>query len=214
MEMFLCTQKIFESLSQMGSSSNRDLFTSRLSELAPILRYCEYNLKKHEGKNADALLNMMTSSGGRWGSRSPSDATSESLNARLSELLRRDHMQNSEEMRVVDVRGRFVTVEEESLRLSLLACRDAETALLRQDPRDEERALGAFATLFDAYDACLRQLASERDRASKSGSARGGELSLLFAWTKFCKQRRSVERNVLLLRSAAGARGLQNGIAL
>ena len=111
-------------------------------------------------------------------------------------------MQNSEEMRVVDVRSRFVTVEEESLRLSLLA------------PRDEERALGAFATLFDAYDACLRQLASERDRAAKSGSARGGELSLLFAWTKFCKQRRSVERNVLLLRSAAGARGLQNGIAL
>lgn len=106
MEMFLRTQKIFESLSQMGSSSNRDLFTSRLSELAPILRYCEYNLKKHEGKNADALLNMMTSSGGRWGSWSPSDATSESLNARLSELLRRDHMQNSEEMRVVDVRGR------------------------------------------------------------------------------------------------------------
>ena len=144
------------------------------------------------------------------------DATSESLNARLSELLRRDHMQNSEEMRVVSVRGRFVTVEEEPLRLSLLACRDAEMALLRQNPDDEERALTAFAALFDAFDACLRALASERDRLSKSGSARGGEVALLFAWTKFCKQRRCVERNVLLLRSyLAGARGgVLNVIAL
>lgn len=216
MEMFLRTQKIFESLSQMGSSSNRDLFTSRLSELSPILRYCEYNLKKHEGKNAETLLNLMTASGETSPGLSSSDATSESLNARLSELLRRDHMQNSEEMRVVNVRGRFVTVEEESLRLSLLACRDAESALLRQDPRDEERSLAAFASLFDAYDACLRQLASERDRVSKSGASRGGDLALLFAWTKFGKQRRSVERNVLLLRSfqSATTRNVQNGIAL
>ena len=66
MEMFLRTQKIFESLSQMGSSSNRDLFMSRLSELSPILRYCEYNLKKHEGKNAETLLNLMAASGGTW----------------------------------------------------------------------------------------------------------------------------------------------------
>ena len=61
--MFLRTQKIFDSLSHIGSSANRDLFSGRLSELAPILRYCEYNLKKQEGKNADALLRMITSSG-------------------------------------------------------------------------------------------------------------------------------------------------------
>lgn len=117
---------------------------------------------------------------------------------------------------MVDVRGRFVTVEEEPLRLSLLACRDAEMALLRQDPRDEERSLAAFATLFEAYDACLRQLASERDRLSKSGGLRGGDMALLFAWTKFSKQRRCVERNVLLLRSceAEASRGVQNAIAL
>lgn len=63
MEMFLRTKKVFDSLSQIGSSSNRELFNTRLSELAPILRYCEYNLKKQEGRNADTLINMMNSSG-------------------------------------------------------------------------------------------------------------------------------------------------------
>ena len=56
-------KKIFESLTQIGSSSNRELFTARLTELQPMLRYCEYNLKRSEGKNADNLLSMIASSG-------------------------------------------------------------------------------------------------------------------------------------------------------
>ena len=56
-------KKIFESLTQLGSSSNRELFTARLTELQPMLRYCEYNLKRSEGKNADNLLSMIASSG-------------------------------------------------------------------------------------------------------------------------------------------------------
>ena len=62
---------IFESLTQIGSSSNRDLFTARLTELQPMLRYCEYNLKRSEGKNADNLLSMVASSGFYASSHSP-----------------------------------------------------------------------------------------------------------------------------------------------
>lgn len=64
-------KKIFESLTQIGSSSNRELFTARLTELQPMLRYCEYNLKRSEGKNADNLLSMIASSGFYVSSNSP-----------------------------------------------------------------------------------------------------------------------------------------------
>ena len=63
LEHFLRAKKIFESLSQIGSSSNRELFTNRLTELQPMLRYCEYNLKRSEGRNAETLLSMISSSG-------------------------------------------------------------------------------------------------------------------------------------------------------
>ena len=63
MEHYLRTKLILESLSQIGSSSSRDLYLSRLSELQPIIRYCEYHIKRSEGRNADQLLSMMNSSG-------------------------------------------------------------------------------------------------------------------------------------------------------
>ena len=40
-------------------------------ELQPMLRYCEYNLKRSEGKNADNLLSMIASSGFYASSHSP-----------------------------------------------------------------------------------------------------------------------------------------------
>lgn len=109
---------------------------------------------------------------------------------------------NSEEMRVVNCRGRFLTIENDEIRLSLLACRDAEQTLLQLDSKEEERVLSGFAAVFDAYDRCLRLLSAEKDKLTKSNaSVRLTEMNLLFALEKFFKQRRSVERNVLLLRS-------------
>lgn len=111
-------------------------------------------------------------------------------------------MMNSEEMRVVNCRGRFLTIENDEIRLSLLACRDAEQTLLQLDSKEEERVLSGFAAVFDAYDRCLRLLSAEKDKLTKSNaSVRLTEMNLLFALEKFFKQRRSVERNVLLLRS-------------
>lgn len=127
---------------------------------------------------------------------------SETLNAKLTEMLQKDHMMNSEEMRVVNCRGRFLTIENDEIRLSLLACRDAEQTLLQLDSKEEERVLSGFAAVFDAYDRCLRLLSAEKDKLTKSNaSVRLTEMNLLFALEKFFKQRRSVERNVLLLRS-------------
>ena len=127
---------------------------------------------------------------------------SETLNAKLTEMLQKDHMMNSEEMRVINCRGRFLTIENDEIRLSLLACRDAEQTLLQLDSKEEERVLSGFAAVFDAYDRCLRLLSAEKDKLAKSNaSMKLTEMNLLFALEKFFKQRRSVERNVLLLRS-------------
>ena len=48
---------------------------------------------------------------------------SETLNAKLTEMLQKDHMMNSEEMRVINCRGRFITIENNEIRLSLLLLR-------------------------------------------------------------------------------------------
>ena len=130
-------------------------------------------------------------------------------------------MQNSEEMRIVSFRGQFITITDEDIRLALLACRDAEQALLQQDRSDNESVMNAFAKVMECYDHCLRVLSGEKDKMAKTnGGVRLTEMTLLFNLEKFFKQRRSVERNVLLLqnylqeRSQGVAVNVNNVIAL
>lgn len=108
-------------------------------------------------------------------------------------------------MRVVSYRGTFVTIEDDIIRLALLACRDAESSLHQHDLSDSEGILSCFASAFDAYDHCLRLLSIEKDKCAKStNSGRLRDVQFLFTLEKFCKQRRSVERNVYLLKEVIG----------
>lgn len=128
------------------------------------------------------------------------DALSDSLNQKLSELLHNDHLQNSEEMRIVDFRGTYIRVENEELRVLLLECRDQESLLLTVNQSDEEKVLSQFGVLFEKYDKCLRVINNEKDKVVKStNSSKLNDLTLLFAIYKYFKERRLVERNVLLL---------------
>lgn len=118
----------------------------------------------------------------------------------MSELLHNDHMQNSEEMRIVEFRGTFIRIENEELRVLLLECRDQESLLLTVNREDEEKVLGQFGVLFEKYDKCIRVINNEKDKVVKStNSSKLNDLTLLFAIFKFYKERRLVERNVLLL---------------
>ena len=128
------------------------------------------------------------------------DALSDSLNQKLSELLHNDHLQNSEEMRIVDFRGTYIRIENEELRVLLLECRDQESLLLTVNQSDEEKVLSQFGVLFEKYDKCLRVINNEKDKVVKStNSSKLNDLTLLFAIYKYFKERRLVERNVLLL---------------
>lgn len=109
-------------------------------------------------------------------------------------------MQNSEEMRIVSFRGTFVRIENEELRLLLLECRDQESMLLSVPRDDEEKVLSHFGNLFEKYDKCIRILSNEKDKLVKTtNNSRLNDLTLLFNLYKFYKERRLVERNVLLL---------------
>ena len=128
------------------------------------------------------------------------DALSDSLNQKLSELLHNDHLQNSEEMRIVDFRGTYIRIENEELRVLLLECRDQESLLLTVNQSDEEKVLSQFGVLFEKYDKCLRVINNEKDKVVKStNSSKLNDLTLLFAIYKYFKELRLVERNVLLL---------------
>lgn len=123
----------------------------------------------------------------------------------MANLLHQEQLQNSETMRVVSYRGTFVTIEDDNIRLALLACRDAESSLHQHDLSDSEGILSCFASAFDAYDHCLRLLSIEKDKCAKStNSGRLRDVQFLFTLEKFCKQRRSVERNVYLLKEVIG----------
>ena len=197
MEQFLRVKKVFESLSQLGSSSHRDLFNTRLTQLSPILRYCEYNLKRAEGENAAALLDLLSS------------ADNSQLSQQLADLIQNELVESSEELRVVSFRGLFLPVETEELRKAFQEVRAAEQALLRlRDSRgeDEERVLESFGRVFEAFDRVMRVLSTERDRLSKSANGlRFRDTERLFAVEKLGKQRRIVERNVLILNGCVDA---------
>ena len=120
MEQFLRVKKVFESLSQLGSSSHRDLFNTRLTQLSPILRYCEYNLKRAEGENAAALLDLLSS------------ADNSQLSQQLADLIQNELVESSEELRVVSFRGLFLPVETEELRKAFQEVRAAGEVLSRE----------------------------------------------------------------------------------
>ena len=62
--------------------------------------------------------------------------------------------------------------------------------------------LSCFASVFEAYDRCLRLLSIEKDKLSKSNnSPLLRDAQFLFTLEKFFKQRRSVERNVFLVQN-------------
>lgn len=124
------------------------------------------------------------------------------MNQKLTELLHNDHLQNSEEMRVVEFRGTFIRIENEDIRVLLLECRDAESLLQSVKQAEEEKIMSVFSTLFEKYDQIIRVLSNTKDKVMKSGNtSRLNDISLLFTLYKFYKERRIVERNVLLLNS-------------
>ena len=62
--------------------------------------------------------------------------------------------------------------------------------------------MSVFSTLFEKYDQIIRVLSNTKDKVMKSGNtSRLNDISLLFTLYKFYKERRIVERNVLLLNS-------------
>ena len=124
------------------------------------------------------------------------------MNQKLTELLHNDHLQNSEEMRVVEFRGTFIRIENEDIRVLLLECRDEESLLQSIKQADEEKIMSVFSALFEKYDQVIRLLSNTKDKVMKSGyTSRLNDISLLFTLYKFYKERRIVERNVLLLNS-------------
>lgn len=105
-------------------------------------------------------------------------------------------------MRVVEFRGTFIRIENEDIRVLLLECRDEESLLQSVKQADEEKIMSVFSALFEKYDQVIRILSNSKDKAMKSGStSRLNDVSMLFTLYKFYKERRIVERNVLLLNS-------------
>ena len=105
-------------------------------------------------------------------------------------------------MRVVEFRGTFIRIENEDIRVLLLECRDEESLLQSIKQADEEKIMSVFSALFEKYDQVIRLLSNTKDKVMKSGNtSRLNDISLLFTLYKFYKERRIVERNVLLLNS-------------
>ena len=105
-------------------------------------------------------------------------------------------------MRVVEFRGTFIRIENEDIRVLLLECRDEESLLQSIKQADEEKIMSVFSALFEKYDQVIRLLSNTKDKVMKNGNtSRLNDISLLFTLYKFYKERRIVERNVLLLNS-------------
>lgn len=192
LESYLLTRSVLDSLCNVGTTASRELFTSKVNELLPFIRYCEYNLKRTHGLTASDVLSAVSGQSG--------GSLSESLTQQIANLLRKQHTMNKEEMRMLEYRGYSMKISEDQVRLALLECKDMETALHRIPATEYDRSLSQYSSIFNSYDDCHRWTNNEKDKTAKANVARVNELSNLCTVLKYFKQRRVVERNVLLLK--------------
>lgn len=208
---------------QVGRIEDQDLFTRRMEEIEPILRYCRYNLDTTSDSAGDAaaaeeqLVEM-----GREGSSAGGDL----LAAKLESVVAEARKKQASALDSVEWRGKKVEVRSEALRVALVKADELARRLYQ--PRDGaaggggrgegggDPKPGQYLKVFGAYDDALAAVSEEVSRLQGRGGgvkmeANRAELEALRAYARHHKLRLMIERNERLVqelqdnRTAAGA---------
>lgn len=192
---FMHAREIYDQLSQVGSTEERELFRDRIAEdIDPPLAFCKYNNEVEHGtqSSADMLLKLRLQTKG-------SDLLQSKLDAALAETRKRQSTSTSS---TVTWAGTEATLRSERVREAILKVNDTvyELNQLKEENTPQKETL--FLDVFNAYDEASRVVRDEINKAQKKGmqkaEALSKELNLTAAYVRFHKFQMVYRRNVLL----------------
>ncbi len=221
-------------LPQVGRIEDQDLFSRRVEEIEPLLRYCRYNLDTVGDAGGDAaaaeeqLLEM--------GRREDSGAGGDLLAAKLESVVAEARKKQASALDSVEWRGKRVAVRSETLRVALVKADElarrlgggglpaaaagggggAAAAAEGGGGGGEGPKPGQYIKVFGAYDEALGTISQETSRLQGKGGgakmeAHRAELEALRAYAQHHKLRLMLQRNERLVeelqekRNAGGA---------
>jgi signal recognition particle subunit SRP68 len=192
---FMLAHKIYDELSQVGSTEERELFRDRIAEdIDPPLAFCQYNNEVEHGTEASAemLLKLRMQTKG-------SDLLQGKLNAALAETRRKQ----TETMTSLSWGGNEnVPLRAPRVRDALLKVSDSEYALnqLKEQNTPEKEAL--FLEVLNAYDDAGVAVRDEIKKAKSKGAVKAealtAELNIVLCHLRFHKLQISFRRTSLL----------------
>lgn len=179
-------------ISQVGRVEDQDLFSRRVEEIEPMIRYCRYNMDSPEkSRDDDARTDAGKGDTGDDGVGNRADA----LAARLESVVTEAREKQSKAVDSVEWRGRRVTIRSEAVREALSRA-DKLTGRLaklgagskvskksskkssKESSKEKAPAQGAaseptpkqYVKVFSAYDDALSKIAEEASKLQGKGS--------------------------------------------
>ncbi|KAG2522513.1 hypothetical protein BBO99_00004828 [Phytophthora kernoviae] len=200
LDKFNTARRIYSDLSQVGTSSQKELFSRCAEELQPFIRFCEHRLalQGRSASSADASSLELQSSG--------DGASNALLQSKIDLVLLDARKQKVANLGSVEWKQQQLTVPTQELGLAMV--RTDELATKLEAARDDKTREAHFLELLSAYDALLQALKNatgKLEQQAKSGSALvHSDLELLAAleeYARFKKLSKQVERQTIVYRA-------------
>jgi len=147
LEKFVRAKTIYEQLGKKGAYDEEEMYRTKVEEIEPSIRYCNYNLGAHTQEEANALIEMSLKSKG---------VGLDLLKAKLDDVLNEARKSESQQMREISWRGRTIQIRNEKLSVELLAAQEAYYEINKVEIYDKKLEL--FDKLFINYNDAQRIL--------------------------------------------------------
>ncbi|KAE9025738.1 hypothetical protein PR003_g11609 [Phytophthora rubi] len=200
LDKFGTARRIYSDLSQVGTSSQKELFSRSADELQPFIRFCEHRLalQGRAASSAETSSLELQSSG--------EGANNALLQSKIDLVLLEARKQKVATLGSVEWKRQQLTVPTQELGLAVV--RTDELAAKLEAARDDKSREARFLELLSAYDALLQTLKNatlKLEQQAKSGSALvHSDLELLAAleeYARFKKLTKQVERQATVYRT-------------
>ncbi|CAM9304369.1 unnamed protein product [Scytosiphon promiscuus] len=236
LDRYSTAHRICQELGKVGRIEDQDLFSRRVEEIEPILRYCRYNLdtgSSGDGGGGGEMAAAAEKHLLEMGQDEDSSAGGDLLAAKLESVVAEARKKQASALDSVEWRGKRVAVRSETLRVALVKADELALRLRRASdgPTAAERAAaggsgkgggdpkpGQYLKVFGAYDEALATVSEELSRLQGKGGgtkmeAHRAELEALRAYAQHHKLRLMLQRNERLVqelqekRKSAGGGG-------
>ncbi|CAM9604332.1 unnamed protein product [Hapterophycus canaliculatus] len=214
LDRYSTAHRICQELGKVGRIEDQDLFSRRVEEIEPILRYCRYNLDTGGGEAAAAAEKHLL----EMGRDEDSSAGGDLLAAKLESVVAEARKKQASALDNVEWRGKKVAVRSETLRVALVKADELAMRLARAvdgpaavGPTASGRSRsngdlkpGQYLKVFSAYDDALATISEEASRLQGKGGgvkmeAHRAELAALRAYAQHHKLRLMLQRNERLV---------------